>query len=56
MNFTATVPPPNWQVPRKRVLDFPAATRMPERENGFKWRGMLLKKEKDYSRAVSSAV
>src|ERR1043165_5907336 len=33
MNFTATVPPPKWQAPGKRVTNFRTATRMPERKN-----------------------
>src|ERR1041385_4893254 len=32
MNFTATVPPPKWQAPGKRVTNFRTATRMPERK------------------------
>src|SRR5690242_17395830 len=35
INFTATVPPPNWQGSRKRVTSFRAATRMPERKNDY---------------------
>jgi hypothetical protein len=54
MNFTATVPPPNWQVPGSE-FSFRAATRMPERKNDYV-AGDVLEEGKTYSSVVSRAV
>src|ERR1044072_360071 len=50
MNFTATVPPPNWQGPREASSYFRAATRMPERKNDY-LRGGCLGSYKESMRA-----
>src|SRR5689334_4500474 len=44
INFTATVPPPYWQVPWKRV-SFQSATRMPELRPVISW-GMSFENNK----------